>query len=284
MKTISAGLSEHLAGEVTTLATCWKLTLTNETVKGFTDHDKNLVIDKIEYQAATGFLPTAIANTADLAVDNLDVEGMLDSASITEEDIMAGIYDFAEIEIFQVNYEDLSQGKLKLRKGWIGEVSIGKNRFVAEVRGLAQKLSKTIGELYSPSCRAILGDSRCKVNMAGFTVTGEITNVTSNRIIKDSARSEEPGYFTGGKITFTSGNNSGLAMEIKEFGAGGLIELALPMPYSIEVGDEYSMQAGCDKSFETCKAKFDNVINFRGEPHVPGLDRILQTSSTRSDF
>ena len=30
--------------------------------------------------------------------------------------------------------------------------------------------------------------------------------------------------------------------------------------------------AGCDKTFATCKAKFDNALNFRGFPHLPGND------------
>src|SRR5262249_56713500 len=98
--------------------------------------------------------------------ENLEVEGMLSSGFITEADIMAGKYDFAEIEIFMVNYADLTQGALKLRRGWLGEVSISRQHFVAEVRGLAQRLSQTIGDLFSPSCRATLGDARCGVNLA----------------------------------------------------------------------------------------------------------------------
>src|SRR5208282_3466283 len=213
MKTISDALAAHIAGEVTTLATCWKLTRRDTTVFGFTDHDQDITFDSITYVAATGFTPSAVQTTGSLAVDNLDVDGMLSSGSITEADILAGLYDFAEIEIFQVNYSDLTQGSLQLRRGWLGEVTFYKQQFVAEVRGLTQSLSQTMGQLYSASCRATLGDSRCKIN----TATGGITAVVSNIQFTDSARTEATNNFTFGTITFTSGANNGLSMEIKEY-------------------------------------------------------------------
>lgn len=280
MKQISTALATHIAGEVTTLATCWKLTRRDNVVFGFTDHDTDIIVDSITYKAASGFTPSAIQNTASLSVDNLDVEGMLSAGNITEADIMAGLYDFAEIEIFQVNYNDLIQGKLKLRRGWLGEVSLVKQQFVAEVRGLTQRLSQTIGELYSASCRATFADSRCKINPATYTITGMVTSYISNQEFQDSSRSETSGLYNFGKITFTSGANNGLSMEVKEFSSGGKIVLVLPMPYNIIISDSYSMTQGCDKTLTTCVNQYNNVINFRGEPHVPGLDSMLETAGT----
>src|SRR5579884_3285637 len=135
MKQISSPLAARLAGEVTTLATCWKLTRRDGAILGFTDHDADLVFDGITYKAQSGFTPSAIQNTGSLSVDNLSAEGMLSSGVITEADILAGAYDFAEIEIFQANYADLTQGGLKLRRGWLGEVSSYRQQFVAEIRG-----------------------------------------------------------------------------------------------------------------------------------------------------
>jgi uncharacterized phage protein (TIGR02218 family) len=44
-------------------------------------------------------------------------------------------------------------------------------------------------------------------------------------------------------------------------------------PSAVEAGDGFTVTAGCDKTLATCKAKFDNVANFRGFPHMPGNDR-----------
>jgi uncharacterized phage protein (TIGR02218 family) len=286
MKTISTELETHINSEVTSLATCWKLTRKDSVVFGFTSHDRDIIFESVTYKASSGFTPSAIETSGALSVDNLDVEGMLSADTITEKDILSGRYDFAAIEIFQVNYTNLTQGKLHLKSGMLGEVSVHKKQFVAEIRGLTQQLSQTIGELYSPSCRATLGDGRCKVNLASHTVTGSITSKISDQQFTDSSRTETSGLFTSGLITFTSGANNGISMEVKEYlhstGSGGEIILVLPMPYTVSITDSYSLIKGCDKTLPTCKQRFDNIINFRGEPHVPGLDRILETAGTRS--
>ena len=67
-------------------------------------------------------------------------------------------------------------------------------------------------------------------------------------------------------------------MEVKDFSAGGVFVLQQAMPNAIAIGDAYSVHAGCDKLLATCRDKFSNVINFRGFPHVPGLDRMVSGS------
>lgn len=281
MKTASAALLAHLAGETTSYAMCWILSRADSTVMRFTSHDQDITIDGIDatvdgtYQAALGMNPTAIESNATLGVDNLDVMGILDTPTITEADLAAGKYDYAEVRIFLINYADKSQGIMKLRRGWLGEVTVSRGRFSAELRGMAQQLQQSIGEVYSHTCRADLGDTRCQVNLASFTVTGSATSVTDSRTFTDSGRGEAANHFQYGLLTWTSGLNSGLKMEIKSF-SGGQFVLFEAMPYAISAGDAYSVYAGCDKAFATCKTKFNNVINYRGEPHVPGFDEMMK--------
>jgi hypothetical protein len=165
MKTVSQDLKDHLAGEVTTLATCWKVTRTDGVVMGFTDHDKDIVYDSLTYKASSGFSPSAVQSKADLSVSNLDLIALLDDEDITKADIEAGVYDYAEIHIFMINYENQSQGILKLRRGWLGEVTMKDLSFQAEMRGLTQALRQRIGRVYTPTCDADLGDSRCQLQM-----------------------------------------------------------------------------------------------------------------------
>lgn len=279
MRTASAALTAHLAGGVTSLAICWKLLLVDGTFMGFTDHTSDITFASQLYKAATGFSPTSIETKDQFSVDNLDVAGILDSAAITEADIMAGKYDFAEIEIFMVNMADLTQGKVIHRRGWLGEVTVKNGQFVAEVRGLSQKMQQNIGELYSPTCRAILGDARCKVNLAGFTVGGTVDSVTSHQVFTCNSMTQAAGYFSSGEIRWLTGANAGRRMEIKEF-SNKQFTLALPMPNSVAAGDTFNAIAGCDKTFNSCFSKFGNAVNFRGEPYVPGMDKILATSAT----
>lgn len=280
MRRISPQFEEHFSSEVTTLATCWKIIRTDAKELGFTDHDCPLTIDDLEYDSISGFTPTIIESKSNMSVDNMDIEGVTFPSKITEVSLLAGIYDYAEVEIFLVNYEDLSQEKLLIKRGRLGEVTLNKQIFRAEVRGLTQHFSQTIGEVYSPTCRAVLGDKRCKVDLNKFTITTEVTETFSNQHFgANILESKEAGYYTGGEVKFISGNNIGARMEVKEF-AGGFVTLVLPMGSAIEVGDVFTIIAGCDKLKETCISKFNNILNFRGEPDIPGVDKLLSTSST----
>lgn len=281
MQQISSALEAHLAGEVMTLATCWRVTRRDGLSQYFTDHDNDLVVDGHTYLARSGMAPSAVSSQAGLAVDNLELEGLLDDASITRADLLGGLYDHAELEVFMVNYAAPSDGRLQMKTGWLGEVALRDGTFVAEVRGISAALQQTIGEVYTPTCRAQLGDARCKKNLTSFTFTGTIDTVENEYMFTDAARAQANGYFAYGKITFTSGANAGLSMEIRDF-ANTRFTLFLPFPNPMAAGDAYSLVAGCDKRLDTCITRFSNAVNFRGEPHLPGNDRIFETSATRS--
>ncbi len=274
MKTAGTNLATHIGGETTTLATCWKITRKDSAVFGFTDFDKDLTIDGLLYQAQSGYTRSAIHTISNLAVDNLDIESALDSETLNAADLRAGIWDGAAIEIFIVNWSNLANGKIILKRGTVGEVELKDTVFRAELRGLTQALSQQIVELYTPDCRAELGDARCKINLAALTVIGTVTAVTDRRSFTDTGRIEADHYWNGGLITWTSGANVGRKMEVKSF-VGGVFTLFLPMPSDVAEGDTYSLYPGCDKKFSTCKDKYSNSKNFRGEPHVPGNDQVL---------
>lgn len=273
-KAISAGLKSHLAGETTTITVCWKLELTDGTTLGFTDHTQDLVIDSVTYAAADGISPTDVETSGDLAVDNLDVTGLIGTNGVTESDLLAGRYHHAELRLFLVNYNDLTQGELKLRRGWLGNVELRNGRFVAEIRGMLQRLQQQVGIVTSPLCRVPLGSTECGVNLAPITVSSTVTGVTNKRKFTDSTRTEADDWFNFGLLTWTSGNNSGLSMEVKDYALStGEFVLAQPMPNTIQVGDGFDVYPGCDKLSNTCNAKFSNIVNFRGEPFVPQGDQ-----------
>lgn len=289
-KTISAPLQIHVAQEVTTLATCWLVTLTNDTVYAFTDHDEDVVVDTVTYLAASGYNASEIQTSSDLSVDNLDIVGFLDSAVILEDDFMAGLWDYAAINVFRVNWATPTSGRIHERRGTLGEVSLKRGQFTTELRGLLQSLTRTVLELYSPGCRARLGDERCQVDLTDYTAIGTVLTVSSDRqfttdlpgatvrLTPSTTGTPPDNYFRGGLLTWTSGANEGLDMEVKSYTASsGLTVLQLLMPYDVEVGDTFSVHAGCDKSIQTCITEFGNVLNFRGEPYVPGMDKTLQT-------
>lgn len=273
MKTLSTALAAHIDGEVTTVATCWRLERADGWVRGFTDHDRDLVVDGLPYTASTGFLPSAIKSGADLSVDNLDVDGFLDDEALKASDLTAGAYDGARIDIFVVNWADLSQGRILLRRGWLGEVKRADQRFSAEVRGVANRLQQTQGKLYSRLCRTDLGSTECTVVLGPLTDDLTISAVSAgDAFVVPTARPS--GFYAFGTCTFLTGANAGGSTEVLGH-VGQAITLFTPMPRPIAVGDQVRLLAGCDKTPETCHARFANIVNFRGEPHIPGNDKVF---------
>lgn len=273
MRTVSAGLEAHIAGEATTLATLWKVTRRDAAVYGFTDHDADLTVGGVTYESSTGYSRSAARALLGAGPTNLDVQGLLDSAALTREDLVAGLWDYAVVEMFLVNWANTAQGTLQLTKGKLGKVSVGRHRFSAELNGLSKHLDQTIGRVYTPACDDDLGGPRCQINLASFTVGGTVSSVTSRRVF-GTALGQASGYFDGGMVTWLTGANAGLEMEVKTFGSGAFA-LQLPMPYTIQAGDTFNVSAGCDKTFATCVSKFANGINYQGFPSVPGTDALI---------
>ncbi len=360
-KTVSGAMATHVAGEYLTLATCVKIKRVDGTILGFTDHDNDLTVNvdgdgSILYEASTSaYDRTAIQSSAKLATDNLEIKAILDSAAITDDDLRNNLYDGAEFKMFLVNWNDISDGIIRLRRGKLGQTVImnpGEAR--VELRGMLQAISSNIVEVVSETCRADLGDNRCLVELTfppiwvattaykaedtrdanigdvvqpttqpndvrmvcivagtsagtepvwpavgstivdgtvtwrvddGFRKTGSVTSVTNKRKFTDSARTEGStdsgapffrliGHWRGGFIKFTSGLNNNLSREVKRYETGGIFTMFLEFPFVIATSDTYEVALGCDKTTGRCKF-FKNILNFRGEPFVPGNDRIF---------
>jgi uncharacterized phage protein (TIGR02218 family) len=278
MKSLPTGMQAHLDGGATTLCWCWKIVRNDGATQGFTDHDNDLSFDGVTYEAASGFTATEVQSLLDLAIDNLSVTGALASATLNDADLAAGLYDNASIEIWRVNWADTSQ-RVLMRKGNLGEVKRGKAAFTAEVRGLAHILNQPVGRCFGYGCDADLGDARCAVDLTAFRANGAVTAVTdARRFTVSGLDSFADGWFTGGKLAWSSGANNARAMDVKRHAvtaAGDTIALWQSMSEAVAVGDTFVITAGCDKQFATCKAKFANAVNFRGFPYMPGNDAVL---------
>lgn len=279
MKSLSANMTTHLQGEVLTLATCWKVTRQDSTILRFTNHDQDIVIGGDgTYEASTGFTGSGVSSSSDLRVDELEVQSVLTSTTIKEVDLISGKFDLAQVEIFLVNYNALGDGIIQIRKGWLGEFRLGSDGvYFTEVRGMMQLLQNTYGEVLTSICRADLGDSRCGVALGPLTVTGTVKGVTTQlfKITSDQTNGFGVDYWQYGQLTWTSGDNIDVKHDIKG-SSGDDLEFFNPTPFSIQVGDAFSIFPGCNKLISTCNDRFSNVNNFRGEPHLPGQDRVLR--------
>ena len=280
MRPIPSALQTKLDSGVTTLARCWKLARRDGVVMGFTDHDRDLVVGGVTFRAGTGFSSSEAASRFDLSVDGAEISGALADDFLTDADLAAGRYDAAQVETWLVDWSD-PQLKVLTARGTLGEVRREGQAFVAELRGLADLLSQESGRLYIAKCAADLGDARCKVDLTNPALrgTGTVSVVEGTSIfVASSLDGFAEGWFSLGRLLWSGGANAGLAIEIKEhrlIAGHARLTLWQAMPEPIVIGDAFTVTAGCDKSFATCRARFANTDNFRGFPQIPGNDFLL---------
>lgn len=277
MRTLPSALQARLDTGCTTLATAWILRRRDGAVLGFTDHDRDLVVDGIACRAASGLDAAATAEKLGFAVGTGEVAGALVDEAIAPADIRAGRYDGARVEVHLV---DWSQPELTvlLQVMTLGDITREGQAFRAELRAPAQALDAERGRLYTPRCSADLGDARCRVDMAACTTEAAVVAVQAGALTCSGLDAFGPDGLVGGRLAVLSGAAAGFAVEIAAqaaVGAGVRLTLWQPPPEPVMPGDAVRVAAGCDKLFATCRDRFANAANFRGFPHMPGIDRIV---------
>lgn len=251
---------------------CLKLTLQDGTVYGYTDYKEAITVDSVVYNPAPGFQKVKMNLTANAEVSNQKFGSAWVDAP--EEDLRGGKFDSATIEVAWASWKHPSYGRLVVFTGQLGEVSWSEAGFEVDIVSYMKNLSKNIGNVFTANCRHTLFSTAkvgqcgyCGLSKSSFTHTGSVVSVDSHKWVFTISNTEATGYYSNGLVKFTSGFNSGLSAVIKSH-EGNKVTLMLPTAFSIQAGDTFEIQAGCDKTLETCKSKFNNVNNYGGFPHI----------------
>jgi len=162
MKTISTSLASHFGSEVLTPADCVRIVKIDGAVLAMTSHDRDITFEGVTYRSGVTFDLSAIKSSADFSVDNAELTVAIDGVYLTKSELLGDNLREAEFEVFVVNWQDLSMGKMILKRGNVGEITIVDDLYAkVQLRGLFQKLSRGILDIYSPTCRATFGDAKC---------------------------------------------------------------------------------------------------------------------------
>ena len=161
---IPAALQAKLDSGVTTLCRCWIVTRNDGVVQGFTEHDEDVVVGGVTCLANSGLSGSEATAKHGLAVDGSEMTGALSDDTLNEDDLAAGRYDAAGVELWLVDWSEPTL-RVLLAKGSLGEVKREGAAFTAELRGLSQKLAEGSGRLFTSTCYADLGDARCTVDL-----------------------------------------------------------------------------------------------------------------------
>ncbi len=272
-------------------AQCWKVTRLDGTVLGFTTHDQPITFGTTSYIPCGSLESSAIEMNALLKdAGSQELSGLISDSRVTAKDLAGGVYNGALVEVWLFPWSNAGgEIPVKVSKGCIGSIEQGEAMYKADVVSDAVMLGeRSLLETVTPTCRYTFGESRCTIDLATVTVTGTVTaTVTPNirinassRVFNDLTNLADNGYFDGGKLTWTSGDNAGQTSEIKTFLDGQFV-LWDAVLNPIQIGDEYSASAGCNLTAEACKTKWNNYINFGGFPDVPGPDVTMQTPNQK---
>lgn len=269
----SAQMLDRLGSNVTWICAIWKMTAVDSTVAAYAAHTRDLLFESVTYKSAQ-VEPTTFTQTLGVQQANyVELFGIFDDI-VNEADLQGGRWKNAKIQFEYVDYLDLTIGSVGKMKGQAGKISINNGTFTVEMRSLSDLLSQEIGELTSPVDRNRRPED-LGVGMGPFTFARTVTAFTDRRNFTVGGTAQANDYFRYGRAEWTSGNNNGLKMEIKA-NVGNVIELQLPMRSTIQIGDNLNLIAGYDGTREQARDKFAAMVNFNGEPDLPGLKAIIQ--------
>jgi uncharacterized phage protein (TIGR02218 family) len=265
-------------------ATLWKITREDETVFRFTDHDMELTTSDGTYTPVSSLQATARQKQSGLNDNNFAVRGIVDASVISHEDLMLGKYRGAQVTEYLVDWRYPWAGYIMATHHWIQKCVWDGEVWKAELIGVADKLKKPRGDVYSRVCRWTLGDDKCKFAISSLMDDWQtVDNIvdahhTFKPKLTDASYSKANGYYDYGWLVWRSGNNDTMTSEIKIWdGDNHSFTLALPTVFPIEVGDKFDVVPGCAKTLDVCIGKFNNINHFGGFPAIPGPDRMLQT-------
>lgn len=265
VKNIPNSLRGSVSAEVRTLAACLKIEV-NGKKYGYTSHQEDLSIDSLIYKATPGFTCETLNSNLLSGENSFTIDFLMTEDVKVFLTWLQGLNDRTMLTLLYVDYQDLEKGAFSMRHGHMGQISFSKGQASVEIRSLMERLGQEIGELYSPDCRAHLGDHRCKANIEPFKLSGIVKELTPLKINIDGKSDSVP-YKS---LTWISGENKGLKSEVKNFEKdSGVLTLFLPPFGRIALGDKLIMVPGCDKTLRCCHENYKNTLNFRGEPFIP---------------
>ncbi len=281
MRDFHPDLIAALATGCTTLCRCVRLARADGAVLGFTDHDSPIDHDGIAYVPSDGFEASQESSALGPSVGEWDFRAALSDDRLTQEDLLAGHYDGATVEMFLVDWRNAAVFQ-KLSSGIIGEVTSRDGAFQAEVRGPFSAYDRKRGRVFSSLCNAELGDTRCAVDVGApaYTLQGEIADLpVANVVHVAGGGAFAAQHFTGG--LFRRGSDAAIRVRAhRQNGSNAELELWQTPVVPLAVGQNVTITAGCDKRYETCRAKFSKGSNFRGFPYMPGDDFALSYPSS----
>jgi len=200
-----------------------------------------------------------------------------DGGVIDTYDLNVGLWDGADVVLYVVDRNNLTALGDPLFTGSIQPIVLNPIGATGsfDIRGLSAK-AEAVAQRYSPMCRTDLFSSTCQLDPDAWSHTGTVGTILDRFNITVAGLGSPPadGWFNQG-IGETA---SGIRFEIGNWQLGSLqLTTYLPVALLFAAGEALTLWPGCDKTIgpNGC-GKFNNYINFQGEPHFLGAQAMLE--------
>ena len=250
--------------------------------------DYDDLVEPLDYSPVVAMQPSTLISSADLSVDGGEGAGLVPEfdTPISEEDLIAGAYDFCRFRAYIVDYRKLTPGRhILLQEGTTGQMRLtdGGLAFTQELRGKAQALLQSITEKWSLSCRAKPGsmpigtgggaiEERYPCNWALTWEPGTVAAVGIESTQTFTTSGLTPAFGGNpGKVRWLTGRNAGREDEVDQFDDDGGVQtigLTFTTMFPIQAGDTFEFADSCPGTKQACKDR-GNWQWFRGEPNIP---------------
>lgn len=153
-------------------------------------------------------------------------------------------------------------------KGRVNSLRFQNNQAVINCETIITSFKRNgLRRLYQRNCPHRLYDSTtCRASQLSFTTNATLSLVTELTVSSSSFGAFANDYFTGGFLSWNSGNFVETSLITSHVGNTLTLRLAIP---GLVAGADVIAVAGCDRTLETCRNRFNNVVNFGGFPWLP---------------
>ena len=160
-------MAARIESGAATLCHAWLVRRSDGVEIGFTDHDGDLALDGIMCRAASGWTVGAADSAVGLTAGSASVAGGLDDEVLSEVDIDTGVWDGAAVALWRVDWARPAL-KVRLWTATLARIRRDGGTFIAELEGPLARLERVVGRTYGRACDALLGDDRCRVDLAAL--------------------------------------------------------------------------------------------------------------------
>ncbi|UQY32661.1 phage BR0599 family protein [Pseudomonas fulva] len=235
----------------------------------YTSGDRDIYLGPEVYRTLRGGITDdGIRRTGEITADRMKVSA---PADLEVAALYRGVPPSKEIELVIYDYH---YGESTAQVAWSGSIETVRWPQLDRCEISAQTLMATIDVpglrlTWERNCGAALFDRKCGINRDLWRVDMVIQSMTGAAVSSGGAEAFPNGWFDGGFIEWPIGSGEFERRSIER--QTGSVMRMMGGTAGIPLGS-VRVYPGCNRTVAMCVAKFNNLLNFRGDPNLMGTN------------